>query len=84
MNTKTIDITPTWADILPTYLAVIKDGNAQGHKVAREELQRMAQAADKLNALVKKAEAHDKAMDDAERPPEGEDYNTIMDLIRGV
>lgn len=55
MNSKvqTIDITPTWAGLLPALLAVYRDGNASGQTVAREELQRMALAADKWNEHCK-------------------------------
>jgi hypothetical protein len=43
---KTINITPTWENILPTLLAVIENGNFEGRKVALEEITRMAQLAD--------------------------------------
>lgn len=48
-----IDLTPTWEQILPALLAVIKDGSAEGRKIAAEELRRMAQAADKWNEAAK-------------------------------
>lgn len=54
MNRKTenafLDVTPTWADILPALLTLLDRGGAEGQKTAREELARMAQAADKWNA----------------------------------
>ena len=50
---ETIDLTPTWAAVLPALLAVIEDGTDEGRKMAREELARMAQAADKYNELMK-------------------------------
>lgn len=53
MNTNTIDITPTWVGLAPAYFAVLQNGNAEGRKIAREELLRMAQAADKWNAHAK-------------------------------
>lgn len=46
---QTIDITPTWQAILPVYFTVLADGNAEGKKAAREELKRMAYAADLWN-----------------------------------
>ena len=46
---ETINITPTWAGILPALIAVIRDGTPEGQRMAAEELQRMAQAADKWN-----------------------------------
>jgi hypothetical protein len=42
-----IDATPTWAEILPTLLLILESGDAAGKKVAREELNRMAEIADK-------------------------------------
>ena len=53
----TIDITPTWAGILPLLLAVIVDGTPEGKKHAIAELQRMADAADKFNQLAKETTA---------------------------
>lgn len=45
---KTIDLTPTWAGILPALLAVIQDGNSEGKRQAEIELRRLAQVADKF------------------------------------
>lgn len=42
----TIDLTPTWQAVLPILLAALEDGTAEGKKIAREELHRMAKAAD--------------------------------------
>lgn len=47
---ETIDMTPTWAGLLPVLLELLERGNAEGKKTARAELARMAQAADKWNA----------------------------------
>lgn len=47
-----IDITPSWAGVLPLLLAVIEDGTDSGRQLATKELQRMAEAADKFNALI--------------------------------
>ncbi len=38
----TIDCTPTWKGILPTLLVGLADGSAEAQKIARGELQRMA------------------------------------------
>ena len=48
-----IDMTPTWAAVLPMYLACIEQGSAEGVKAAKEELTRMAKLADKYNELAK-------------------------------
>ncbi len=46
MTTKTIDLTPTWAGLLPALLALYSNGDVQGRKFAFDELVRMAQTAD--------------------------------------
>lgn len=46
----TIVMTPTWTGLLPLLLAVITDGTAKGQAAAREELARMAKAADHWSA----------------------------------
>lgn len=43
---KTIDCTPSWSGILNWYITVLQDGNAEGKKIAKKELSRMAQSAD--------------------------------------
>jgi hypothetical protein len=42
----TIDLTPTWQGVLPILIAALEDGTKEGKKLAREELRRMAKAAD--------------------------------------
>lgn len=42
----TIDMTPTWEGLLPGLLLAIENGTAEGRRIAREELARMAQVAD--------------------------------------
>ncbi|MDO3558179.1 hypothetical protein [Ralstonia pseudosolanacearum] len=54
---KTIKLTPTWASLLGVYLAVLEDGNAEGRRIAKEELARMAQAADQWNNHCEAQEA---------------------------
>jgi hypothetical protein len=51
MATKTIDCTPTWNEILPLLLHMLKQPATR--KTAEEQLQRMAQAADAYNAACK-------------------------------
>lgn len=50
VTTKTligaIDCTPSWKAILPTLLALIEMGSAEGKVAAKEELARMARLAD--------------------------------------
>lgn len=47
---ETIDLTPTWREILPLYVAVLEEGTHEGRKTARDEMIRMAGAADRWNA----------------------------------
>lgn len=54
---ETIDLTPTWAAVLPILLAAVEDGTAEGRKIAREELARMAGLADKYVELMKTTKA---------------------------
>ena len=42
----TIDLTLTWQGVLPILIAALEDGTEEGKKIAREELRRMAKAAD--------------------------------------
>ena len=43
---KTIDVTPTWKQILPTLLTIFRDATPKGRKEATIELTRMAEIAD--------------------------------------
>lgn len=53
MTVKTIDITPTWSEILPLILMALDSGKADGVKTAIGELNRMAECADRWNNHVK-------------------------------
>lgn len=50
----TIDLTPTWSEILGTLLMVYENGNTTGRAAALKELQRMAGMADKYVAKQEK------------------------------
>ncbi len=50
MATETIDMTPTWSQIVPAFVAALQHGTGDGPRAAREELARMAEAADLWNA----------------------------------
>lgn len=52
---RTVDCTPTWRGILPMLLLAYADGNANGRKIAFEELGRMADIADDAVAASKAA-----------------------------
>jgi len=47
-KTETIDITPTWSSLLPYMLAVLEDGSDKSKKIMKDNLKRMAYAADLL------------------------------------
>ena len=50
---KTIDCTPTWEGLLPTIITMIETGLPFAKQIAKEELHKMACAADKYNQSVK-------------------------------
>lgn len=55
-NTKsrTIDVTPTWAGIMPILLAAVENGTDKGRDAATAELRRLATVTDKLIAFTAK------------------------------
>jgi hypothetical protein len=59
---------PTWAKLLPAFFAVLENGTDEGKRIAREELARMAKAADFWNASQPEAE-------ELEPAPEPEPFN---------
>jgi len=50
-NVKTVDITPTWSEILPALLALLT--MPQTREDALSELSRMAKLADRQVAMIK-------------------------------
>lgn len=42
-----ITCTPSWSGILPGLLAILEDGDNEGKAIAKQELKRMAELADK-------------------------------------
>ena len=50
---QTIDLTPTWSNILPLLILGIQEGD---YKTAKEELERMAAIADKYVEQMKKGD----------------------------
>ncbi|WP_434052599.1 MAG: hypothetical protein RDA78_25685 [Roseibium sp.] len=44
--TSSATLKPTWTEILPTIITALEDGTPQGKQTAKEELFRMARAAD--------------------------------------
>lgn len=50
---QTIDLTPEWAAILPMLIMILQDGSPEGQQVAKAELARMAELADRYVGLSK-------------------------------
>ena len=51
--TQTVDITPTWQEILPSLLVLLASDNRKSRDVAASELRRMAGLADGYVELSK-------------------------------
>ena len=47
----TINMTPTWVDVLPYLITAVAYGGMEGKAIAKEELLRMAKAADHANSI---------------------------------
>lgn len=45
-----VDMTPTWRGLVPLLITAITDGSPTAKSAAREELYRLADFADKINA----------------------------------
>lgn len=52
MKTEKLNITYTWVQALPVYLLGITNANKEGRDIAMTELKRMAELADKYDALI--------------------------------
>ena len=52
-ETQVIDITPTWEQIVPSLLFILKSGNKESKAFAAEEITRMAKLADRHLATLK-------------------------------
>lgn len=50
---QTIDMTPTWAALMPILLAAVEDGTEEGKRIARAELTRLAHTVDAMNERAK-------------------------------
>lgn len=46
---KTIDITPTWEEIMPVIIMAIENGTSEGKESAKEELMELARKVDQAN-----------------------------------
>lgn len=53
LSPRTIDMTPTWSDLVPAFVMLIENGTVEGRATAIAELRRMAAAADEAVAARK-------------------------------
>ncbi len=53
----TIDMTPTWAGIMPALIAVLENGTETGKIAARAELMDLAASVDRSNAKIRELRA---------------------------
>lgn len=56
---QTIDMTPTWAALMPAFIAALQCGTPEGQAMAREELGRLAAAVDASNARIRSGAAEE-------------------------
>lgn len=54
---ETIKFTPTWESSMPALIMLIENGDAKGKAFARDELMRLARAADAVIAKCEEVEA---------------------------
>ena len=59
-TTKTVDITPSWASLLPYMLAIYVDGSQEAKEQITQNFERMAAAADIGVEYVKQQEKQTK------------------------
>lgn len=60
-----IDMTPTWAGMLPTLRMLVENGSAEGRRIAWEELGKAAALADERNRLATRIAAASQIVRDA-------------------
>jgi len=48
-----IDITPTWAQVIPIFIDALENGNEKQKETARAEIKRVAQVADEYVSVSK-------------------------------
>lgn len=53
---KTIDLTPSWQEILPALLLLLERGSTESQRHAKSELRRMAALADERVASLRPTE----------------------------
>lgn len=77
--TRIIDVTPTWAGLMPGLIACLESGTGEGPAIAREELSRLARAVDSNNA---KAREEAPGIDGAARSARGAAASDLANMAR--
>lgn len=64
-----LDVTPTWAGLMPGLILALTHGTGEGRRIAAEELEKLARAVDSANARARaeapKAAARSEALETA-------------------
>ena len=55
----TVDITPTWAGLMPAFIHILEKGEDDGRVIVREELMKMARTLDEAAKKLKVKEDDD-------------------------
>lgn len=50
---RTVDLTPTWSNIVPMLVLLIEHGNSEGRRTAWDQLYKMARLADERNEMAR-------------------------------
>lgn len=72
---ETMDLTPTWAGLLPGLIAQLDNGTVKSRKTAEAELRKMAGLADRLVAAVKDGTLTASGVKPFSVAVDSEDYN---------
>lgn len=80
---KTIDITPTWASLMPAMIAVLENGGEEGKQAIREELLRAAAIIDSVNnrSLKDTLNAAASLLDDAAEETGRDEYRDVSTAL---
>lgn len=81
---RTLDLTLTWEELMPALIVLLQDSMAEGQKIAREELARLARGMDSVNAKAREeAPGLDGAARSARRAAATDLANMARDFMAG-
>lgn len=69
---RSVDVTPSWAGLVPVFRAILENGTPEGVAAVWVELARMAEAADSAVRAARDAKAEERAQIEAARRAEAE------------